>query len=74
MTHDLNDKDLKQSTHDAAISLSYYNAAEGQSYRQEQGARGKAYSKFHTLKKECEERDLDWKQRDKSGRVIGYLI
>jgi len=70
----MTDDELKQATHDAACHLSYYNAAEGNSWRDETHARAKASGAFHDLKAECEERGLDWRQTDMDGKVIGYLV
>ena len=70
----MNDEELIAATREAAHKLSYYNAAEGQSYRDETQARGKAHTNFHRLKKQCEMRSIDWKEYDEDGRVVGYLI
>ena len=70
----MTDDELKQATHDAAIKLSYYNAGEGQCWRQEGSARGRASGAFHALVKQCNQRCLDWRQKDDGGNVIGYLV
>ena len=70
----MTDDELKEETHKAALAVSYHNAAEGQSWRDETRARGKAQSTFHDLKNQCEERELDWRHRDKDGQVFGYLV
>ncbi len=54
----LNDEDLVKAVLDAAGVVSYYNAAEGDAYRQEAGARNIAKNKFYKLNSEVKKRGL----------------
>ncbi len=49
---------LLQELHDAASDLSYYNAAEGDTYRWEAPARAKARARWNSLVNEATERGI----------------
>lgn len=70
MTND----ELIIATRKAAENLSFYNAAEGNCWKQETQKRAQAQSKFYEFSLECKKRNLDWKERKEDGSVVGYLI
>ena len=53
---------LLQALHDAASDLSYYNAAEGDTYRYESGARSAAQKRWNALVNEAIQRGIYNKQ------------
>lgn len=60
---------LLQELHDAAAELSYFNAAEGDNWYREQGARSKAQARYTTLVNVAAERGIYNKDDFK-----GYLV
>lgn len=67
----LSDEQLIERLKSLAANVSYYNAAEGDCYRQEAGARGEAKRKFGECKDECRGRGIDPSEQLAGG---GYLI
>lgn len=49
-------------TRKAATQVSFFNAAEGESYQREQAARAEAVKNFNSLVSRCAEMGIDWKQ------------
>ena len=60
---------LIQALHDAAADLSYYNAAEGDTYRWETGARSKARARWSELVEEAKVRGI-YNPKDFSGYLV----
>lgn len=61
-------------TREAANNLSFYNAAEGSSWRKETAARNKASIAFNLYAGECRVRGIDWRERLSNGRLMDYLV
>lgn len=55
----LSDKQLKERLHSLAGNVSYHNAAEGDCYRQEAGARAETKRKFSECSDECRGRGFE---------------
>lgn len=60
----LNDDELVTQTHKLASSLSYYNAAEGDSWRDEETARDKCLADFKAAIKEMRQRGLAFENKN----------
>lgn len=67
--NDASNESLIQALHDAAADLSYYNAAEGQVYFMEAGARGVARNRWNSLVNEAIARGI-YNKEDFSGYLV----